>query len=238
MEIDKNSSIVLKNNTAFYGNNLYSSGSSYTDVRNVDNLKINNNAARWYYGGQSSSNKENIINDFIIDANGIIRCNDHKEYYICQHKKCYCENIEDIPSNAVVIITKSITLSSTLQFINIANISLFGYNGASIHCKHDGGLQFISCTNVSVANLTWSKIINNEKNISNNITPQMKFYNSYNIKIDNCSFQQSVGQAVVLSKVSGDVNIKHCKFVNNIHSLREHGAAIRYSSNCTEYSKV
>ena len=137
----------------------------------------------------------------------------------------------------MVIITKSITLLSTLQFININNISLFGYNSASIHCEHDGGLQFISCTNVSVANLTWSKIINNEKNISNNITPQIKLYNSSNITIDNCTFQQSVGRAVVLSEVSGDVNIKHCKFVNNKYSLREQGAAIHYSSNCTEYSK-
>ena len=63
---------------------------------------INKSTARWHYGGQIT-NKNNVINDIIMDANGIIRCNDHKEYYICQHKRCYCENFEDIPSNVVVI---------------------------------------------------------------------------------------------------------------------------------------
>ena len=93
------------------------------------------------------------------------------------------------------------------------------------------------CSNVSIANLTWH---NNERNITNNVViPQIKFYNSYNIVIDHCMFYQSVGQAVVLSGVSGNVNIRHCKFVNNRHSLSAHGGAIyyNYSSNCTEFSK-
>ena len=236
IKIKKDSIVIFENNTASFGENLYSIGSSYTDIRN-DNLIINNNTARWHHVGQFT-NKNNVINDIIIDANGIIRCNDHKEYYICQYKKCYCENIEDIPSNVVVIITKNISLSSSIQINNRANISLIGHNNSFIHCENESGLQFISCSDVMVINLTWHKSINNERNTSNNITPQIKLYNSSNVTIDNCSFQQSVGQAVVLSEVSGDVNIKHCKFVNNKYSLREHGAAIHYSSNSTEYSKV
>ena len=234
IKFEKNSTIIFENNTASFGENLYSNGSSFTDIRNA-NLIINNITARWLYDGQFT-NKNNVINDIIIDANGIVRCNDHKEYYICQYKKCYCENIENIPSNVVVIITKNITLSSTLQFKKIANLSLIGYN-SSVYCENDSGLQFISCSNITITNLTWSKINSNGRNTSNNITPQIKFYNSSNIAIDHCTFQQSVGRAVVLSEVSGGVNIKHCKFVNNEHTCREHGAAIYYSSNCTEYSK-
>ena len=101
-------------------------------------MVVNSNTARWDYIGQLT----NKINDIIIDANGIVWCNDHKGYYTCQYNKCYCEKNEDIPSNAVVIITKNITLSSRLQFKNIANLSLIGYDGL-INCKNDGELQFI-----------------------------------------------------------------------------------------------
>ena len=236
IKVEKNSIVIFINNTASFGEHLYSSGSSYTDVRN-DNLKISNNTVRWYYGGHFA-NKTKAINDIIIDGNGTVKCNDHKGYYICENNKCYCENIEEIPSNAVVIITKNITLSSSIQITDRANITLIGHNSSFIHCENESGLQFISCSDVIVINLTWHKFINNEQNISNNITPQIKFCNSSNITIENCTFQQSVGRAVVLSEMSGDVNIKHCKFVNNKHSLRKHGAAIHYSSNCTEYSKV
>ena len=52
---------------------------------------------------------------------------------------------------------------------------------------------------------------------------------SSNIIIQNCSFQHSIGQAVVMSEVTGDVNINHCQFVYNSH-YRGHGAAVHYSS--------
>ena len=233
---EENSTAIFIDNAASFGENLYSNGSSYTDIRNA-NLIINKSIARWHYVGQFTY-KNKAINDIIIDTYGIVRCNDHKAYYICQHKKCYCENIEEIKSNTIVIITKKITLSSPVKLRNIVNVSLIGYNSPSIYCENDGGLQFTSCTNVTITNITWSKIISDERNISNNITSQIKFYNSSNITIDHCTFQQSVGQAVVLSEVSGDVNIKYCKFVNNMHLLRVHGAAIHYSANSTEYCKV
>ena len=224
-----NSTIIFENNTASFGENLYSTGRSSTDIRNA-NLKINNNTARWYHHNQYT----NIINDIVINTNGIVRCSNHIEYYVCQYEKCFCENIEDIPSDVVVIITDNITLSSMIPLLEIANISLIGYNSSFIHCKNDGGLQFTSCSNVSITNLTWHKFINNERKISNDTTPQIIFYNSSNVIIDHCTFQQSVGQAIILSEMSGNVNIKHCKFVNNKHTFREYGAAIHYSSKCTE----
>ena len=234
IDFEKNSTIIFENNTASFGQSLYSNGSSYTVIRNA-NLIINNNTARWYKGDQFTNNS-NSINDIIIDANGIVRCNDHNRFYICQYKKCYCENTNNIPSNAVVIITKNRTLSFPIEFKNKNNISLIGYN-SSIHCENDSGFKFTSCSNVSITNLTWYKIIDSEKNISNSTAPQIEFSNSSDVTINHCTFQQSVGQAVVLSEVSGDVSIEHCKFVNIMHPLGKHGAAIHYSISCTEFSE-
>ena len=232
IKFEGNSSANFINNTASFGDTTYSKGNSVIILRKTSNLKINNNTARWNYGGQFT----NKSNDIIIDDNGIVRCNDHREYYVYQYKNYFCKNLNDISSNSVVIITDNITLSSQIQLTELANISLIGYNNPSIYCENDGGLQFTSCTNVTITNITWHRLINNDRNIHVTI----KFYNSSNITIDHCTFQQSVGQAVVLSEVSGDVNIKHCKFVNNMHlsEKRHYGSAIHYlSSSDTESSE-
>ena len=65
--------------------------------------------------------------------------------------------------------------------------------------------------------------------------PGLKLSKSSNVTIQSCSFQQSVGQAIVLSEMSGNVNINDCKFVNNSH-YRGHGAAVHYSSNTKKCS--
>ena len=47
--------------------------------------------------------------------------------------------------------------------------------------------------------------------------------------MQNCSFYRSRGQAIKLSRVSGDVNIKNCQFMNN-SDYSSHGAGIHYTS--------
>ena len=64
---------------------------------------------------------------------------------------------------------------------------------------------------------------------TDNDEPGLKLTNSSNIIIQNCSFQHSIGQAIVLSEISGYINIKYCKFVNNSH-YKEHGATINILS--------
>ena len=64
------------------------------------------------------------------------------------------------------------------------------------------------------------------------ITSGLMLKESSNIAIQNCLFQCFLGQALVLSEVSGDININNCNFVNNSH-YRGHGAAIHCSSNDT-----
>ena len=230
IKFEENSTAIFKYNTAPFGENIYLKGNSVINLASNSSVSVNQNTARWnYHGGQFTYTR----NDIIIDANGIVRCSDHVEYYTCQHQECYCENIENISSNSVVIITDNITLSSSIQLTELDNISLIGYNSPSIYCENDGGLQFTSCTNVTITNITWHRQINNDRNLP----AKIKFYNSSNITIDHCTFQQSVGQAVVLSEVSGVVNIKHCKFLNNKYIFREHGTAIYYSSSCNDVSE-
>ena len=60
--------------------------------------------------------------------------------------------------------------------------------------------------------------------------PVLQLTNSSNMTIQNCSFQQSIGQAVVLSGMSGDVNINYCNFLYN-KKYEGHGTALHYSSN-------
>ena len=47
--------------------------------------------------------------------------------------------------------------------------------------------------------------------------------------IEICSFQHSIGQAIVLSQMTGDINISHCNFSSN-NQYEGHGSAIHYSS--------
>ena len=234
INFENKSTIIFKNNTASFGENLYSMRDSVIDLK-TSNMIVNNNKASWDYGGQFT----NKVNDILIDPDGVVSCSDRKEYYICQYSKCFCKRLQDVPSNAVVIIAENITLSSTLQFFELDNISLIGYNNCSIQCENDGGLQFTSCSNVTIVNITWN-LVTSKTNMSNNLSPQITFYGSSNITIDNCTFQHSVGQAVVLSEMSGNVDIQHCKFVNNyniIYSHRVQGSAIHYSSNCSKVSE-
>ena len=226
----ENSTVVFKNNTALFGETLYSNGNSVATTNSNATIKINSNIPTWSYGDQLTYESDDIT----INTDGTVRCSNHKEYYTCINNTCHCQNIEDISNNAVVAITETMTLYKLTQFIGLVNISLIGYNDSYVEFINDGGLQFTYCSNLTITNLTFIK---KENNISSNTIPQLKFYGSSNITIQRCSFQHSIVQAVELSEISGDVNINHCKFINNTYSQRIHGAAIRYTSNCTTDSK-
>ena len=65
--------------------------------------------------------------------------------------------------------------------------------------------------------------------------PVLQMTNSSNITIQECSFQHSIAQAIVLSEISGYVNINYCKFVNNAY-YKGHGAIVNvFSSSLTRF---
>ena len=97
-------------------------------------------------------------------------------------------------------------------------------NNSIINCKDFGRVHFISCHNCTIQGITWDGCGTDDPTES-----ALKLSNSSNVNINNCFFQYSKGQALLLSETTGDVNIDHCEFVHNSH-YRGHGAAIHYSS--------
>ena len=94
-------------------------------------------------------------------------------------------------------------------------------------CK-SGGIHITYCSNCNIQDTTWDGCGNE---ITGNYTePGIKFNCSSNVTIQKCCLQNSIGQALVLSEMSRDININHCSFVNNSH-YRGHGAVVHYLSN-------
>ena len=103
-----------------------------------------------------------------------------------------------------------------------------------MHCRSIGGIHFTYCNNCVIQDITWDGC--GTKSTILLQTPGIKFTYSSNVTIQNCHFKHSVGQAVVLSEVSGEVNITQCEFKNNTH-YRGHGAALHYSPNSVTNSE-
>ena len=94
-----------------------------------------------------------------------------------------------------------------------------------MNCKHVGGVHFTFCHNCIIQSITWDGC---GTEISDELTePGLMLNCSSSVTTQKCSFQHSIGQALVLSDVSGDVNINNCNFMNNSH-YRSHGAAKHY----------
>ena len=86
--------------------------------------------------------------------------------------------------------------------------------------------MFTDCHNCTIEGITWNGC--GIKDINGSTAPGIGFYHSTNITIQNCTFQHSVGQAVVLLEVSENIKICHCRFLHNKH-YEGHGSAV-YSS--------
>ena len=116
-------------------------------------------------------------------------------------------------------------LSSLVTVSNVENISIIGHNNPIVNCKSAVGIQFAFCHNCIIQGIVWN-------GCGNHIEPGLKLNYFSNITVQNCTFQHSKGQAIVLSEALGDMNINDSRFVNNTH-YKGHGAAIHYSSNNT-----
>ena len=130
--------------------------------------------------------------------------------------------------NVLIQLTINVTLTSVVILEDVENISIIGHNNPTIRCSNTGRLHFISCHHCNLVGITWNEC-GAKQNVSGNASPGLKFETSSSITIQNCTFQHSAGQAIVLSEISGDVNINHCKFDNS--QYKSHGAAIFYTSN-------
>ena len=184
-----------------------------------------------------------IIDDLFTDDNGddistrAIGSGSALDTYTnpcCAYENCSCPSLynalDNLTGNVLINITTDVELPSIIPIIGIFNIAITGHNSPIVYCNNSGGLHFISCYNCTIEGITWEgcgAINIGGDDIS--VYPVLQFTNSSNITIQNCSFQQSIGQAVVLSGMSGDVNIYYCNFLYN-KRYEGHGIAIHYSS--------
>ena len=153
-------------------------------------------------------------------------------YYQVNDSHSFYDALANFTGNSVINVTTNVQLSWTATVVGFTNILITGHNNPTVTCNHHGGLNLVSCYNCTIEGIIWHGCgDNNISNYENNL-PAIQLHNSSNITIKNCSFQHSIGQAIVLSGMSGEVNINYCNFLyNNQH--KGHGAAIHYSSNIT-----
>ena len=163
---------------------------------------------------------------------------DNSSLSCCVYGKCPCSSFDhalsNLTSNVMINITTDVMLSSLIEVTGLQNVSIVGYNNPTVNCNNFGGLQFTFCHNCIIQGITWDGC--GTKNNDANAKPVLRLRHSSNITIQNCSFQHSIGQAVVLEEISGGVNINHCQFVYNSH-YRGHGAAVHYSNKLRNHTQ-
>ena len=181
------------------------------------------------------------VSELISDENFITSGENGNSHICCMYGNCSCNSLDhaltNLTSNVLINITTDVTLSSLIKVSDIENVTIIGHNNPTVNYKDFGRIHLNFCNNCIIQGITWDGC--GSVDIDNHTESVLKLSNSSNITIDNCSFQYSKGQAVLLSEVTGDVDIDHCNFVHNNH-YRGHGAAIHYSSsnvtNCHQLS--
>ena len=105
----------------------------------------------------------------------------------CIYGNCSCRSLysalANLTSNVLINITTDVELSSIIQRVNLANITITGYNNPTVNCNNSGGLHFISCSNCTIEGITWIRC--GARNISGdgNAYPVLQLTNSSNITI-------------------------------------------------------
>ena len=192
---------------------------------------------RYVYGDQ----KVIHVSDRLVTSDSTFNTGGENGSICCVYGNCTCNSLDhavaNLTSNVLINITTDVTLSSLIKVSNLENISIIGHNNPTVNCKSVGGLHFTFCQNYIVQGITWNEC--GTEDVNNYTEPGLALSYSTNITIKSCFFQYSKGQAVLLSAVSGNINISYCSFIHN-SQYRGHGAAIHYSSsnliNCQQVS--
>ena len=171
------------------------------------------------------------VNELVSDnEDSVTSGEDDNSLICCVYGNCSCSldhALANLTSNDLINITTDVTLSSLVTVSDLENVSIIGHNNPTVNCESAGGINVTFCNNCIIQGITWDRC--GAGNIGNDTEPGLKLSYSSNVTIQSCFFQQSVGQAVVLSEMLGDVSINNCMFMNNRH-YRGHGAAVHYSS--------
>ena len=148
----------------------------------------------------------------------------------CVDHNCFYSSLDqalsNLTSNVLINIMTNVRVSSIIPLVGLTNISIKGHQSPVISCDNYGGLSFISCHSLTIEGITWKGC-----GIGNSVSshPVLRLYHCASITITNCTFQNSTDQVLVLSGVSGDVNINYCNFSSNKY-YKGNGAAIHHSN--------
>ena len=172
--------------------------------------------------------------DFLTSTSGEVDIAQFKDDSpaCCVYGNCCCSSFHNavtyLTSNVVINITTDVILTLPIKVTNLENVSLIGHNNPTVNCQMFGQIHFTFCRNCIIQGIVWDKC--GGRSVLEYHTPTLRLDYSSNVIIQNCTFQHSIGQAVVLSEVSGNVDINHCTFVRN-NNFTGHGAVIHHSSN-------
>ena len=127
----------------------------------------------------------------------------------CVYGICSCDSLDialaSLTSNVLINITTDMTLSSLINISDLENVSLVGYNNPIVKCRNIVAIHFTNCHYCIFKGITWDGCGRDYG---------LKLSYSSNILIQNCLFQHSIGQVVVLLK-SQNVTISNCMFLSN-----------------------
>ena len=122
---------------------------------------------------------------------------------------------------------------TTTTFENFSNLSLIGYNNATIDCNFLRSLHFKYCSNITIENITWINCGSdiNHRPLFLNVPDHwnhvhhnlFNFYN-YGIKLDTCSNVYLKNCTFIASKVgilaaSGVVHIDQVNFLSSAYNI-------------------
>ena len=138
--------------------------------------------------------------------------------------------LNKVTSDTIISISSDVVLSSKVTLKSVNNITIAGQGNPTMSCNGIGSVKLESCNNVTIYGVGWKRC----GSVSN---PGIIFYSTSDITIQNCSFRHSIGKAVTLSKVSGNVSINNCQFTHNEYH-NGHGAAIYYTSSHEQSTKL
>ena len=176
------------------------------------------------YSSTNSGGSHNIVDD--LPANNTSD-DSHDDVYVndVQHK------FNALINNGVINIVMDVKLLSVVQLRGLQNISIIGHDNPTVNCDNAGGIHFERCHNCTITGIILERC-----GTTNDSKPAVKFCNSSDITIQNCTFQHSITQALVISEVSGNININGCKYLFN-NKFKGHGVAIYYLSKIKHHSK-
>ena len=233
---DDNSTVNFAHNKATIGETIFSFSFSEPKVMLMKNATVifNGNVKDWCNNTaclQSAYMDHQGRGSFAvtIDGNGEVKCTNENAFKSFS-KKCGRKYLEDMlvnhANNEQVIISDEVIISSVIILTKLSNVSIIGNMNHRIVCINNAGLLVEQCSNITIEGINFT-----ECGVYD--IPVISVLNSSDVTMHNCHFQQSRGQAVVMSE-SSDVKITHCNFINNT-DYRNHGAVIHCSSNNVTY---